>query len=76
MPQFDLLIWISLSFWTILIFQMLYYILTYFILAPFSNFQKTIIKLYLLKNIKQTKNFNFSLVEYFLKIYLKKNNNK
>lgn len=71
MPQFDLLIWISLSFWTILVFQMLYYILTYFILAPFSNFQKTIIKLYLLKNIKQIKISKLSLVEYFLNIYFK-----
>lgn len=54
MPQFDLFIWIALSFWTIFFFQIIYYILLYYILVPFSNLQKTLIKLYLYKqkNIK------------------------
>jgi hypothetical protein len=46
MPQFDFFIWFSLSFWTIFTFQILYYFLLYFIISPFSNIQKTLIKLY------------------------------
>lgn len=46
MPQFDFFIWFSLSLSTIFTFQFLYYFLLYFILAPFSNIQKTLIKLY------------------------------
>lgn len=48
MPQFDFFIWFSLSLWTIFSFQILYYFLVYFIIAPFSNLQKTLIKLHLL----------------------------
>lgn len=70
MPQFDLFIWISLSFWTIFIFQILYYVLLYYILVPFSNLQKTLIKLYLLKNTSNIKkNTNYlNFLEYNVKI--------
>jgi len=62
MPQFDLFIWVGLSFWTILFFQITYYILLFYIIVPFSNLQKTLIKLYIYKqkNITQnTKLLNF-----------------
>ncbi len=55
MPQFDFFIWFSLSLWTILIFQKLYYFLLYYIIAPFSNIQKFLIKLYLTSNFESTK---------------------
>lgn len=59
MPQFDFFIWFSLSFWTIFSFQFLYYFLLYFIIARFSNIQKTLIKLHLLsKNFSNKKNLN------------------
>lgn len=62
MPQFDLFIWVALSFWTIFFFQIIYYILLFYIIVPFSNLQKTLIKLYIYKqkNITQnTKLLNF-----------------
>ncbi len=62
MPQFDLFIWVALSFWTIFFFQITYYILLFYIIVPFSNLQKTLIKLYIYKqkNITQnTKLLNF-----------------
>ena len=72
MPQFDLFIWISLSFWTIFIFQFLYYILLYYILVPFSNLQKTLVKLYLLKNtlnLKKNSTTNYlNFLEYNIKV--------
>lgn len=73
MPQFDLFIWVSLSFWTIFIFQSLYYALTFFILSNFSNFQKTLIKLNVLKSNKE-KSIHSALLEFFVKIYLQKIN--
>jgi hypothetical protein len=67
MPQFDLFIWVSLSFWTIFFFQVIYYILLYFIIFPFSNLQKTLIKLYLFFNnskaVKLKNSLNF--LEYY-----------
>ena len=68
MPQFDFFIWISLSFWTILTFQFLYYILLYYILAPFANLQKTLIKLYNLKFLKQEQK-NVPLFHQLAKMY-------
>lgn len=53
MPQFDIFIWFSLSLTTILVFQALYYCSLYFILAPFSDLQKTLIKLYALKQAQK-----------------------
>lgn len=50
MPQFDFFIWFSLSLSTICIFQILYYFLLYFIIVPFANIQKTLIKLHLLQS--------------------------
>lgn len=75
MPQFDLFIWISLSFWTIFIFQFLYYILLYYILVPFSNLQKTLVKLYLLKNtlsLKKNSTTNYlNFLEYNIKVSIR-----
>jgi hypothetical protein len=76
MPQFDFFIWFSLSSGTIITFQILYYILLYYILAPFSNLQKTLIKLYHLKQLQKGL-VQTSIFEYFIKIYfqnLKKEN--
>lgn len=58
MPQFDFFIWFSLSLWTICVFQILYYFLLYYILAPYSNIQKTLIKLHLLPNFSSNQNIN------------------
>ena len=71
MPQFDLFIWFSLSFGTIVTFQLLYYFLLYYIIAPFSNLQKTLIKLYNLKK-SQKQLAQTSLFEHFTKIYFQK----
>lgn len=66
MPQFDFFIWFSLSLWTIFSFQILYYFLLYFIIARFSNIQKTLIKLHLIskKNFKIT---NLNVLNYICK---------
>ncbi len=56
MPQFDLFIWVALSFWTIFFFQITYYILLFYIIVPFSNLQKTLIKLYIYKQKNITQN--------------------
>lgn len=71
MPQFDIFIWFSLSFWTIFTFQILYYVLLYFIIAPFANVQKTLIKLHLLQQKANTKAAStYSILECaFKKIY-------
>lgn len=68
MPQFDFFIWFSLSFWTIFSFQILYYFLLYFIIARFSNIQKTLIKLHILsKTFFSKKDLNI-LTSIFKKI--------
>lgn len=54
MPQFDFFIWFSLSLGTIITFQFLYYFTLYYILAPFADLQKTLIKLYALKQLRET----------------------
>jgi hypothetical protein len=68
MPQFDFFIWFSLSLSTIATFQILYYFLLYYILAPFAEIQKTLIKLHLLKQL----NSNFiqlAPLNYLIKLY-------
>jgi len=71
MPQFDLFIWLSLSYWTTSLFHIFYVLLTYYILPPFSNLQKTLIKLYNLKNSNKANILPFfSFFEYFVKFYL------
>jgi hypothetical protein len=71
MPQFDFFIWFSLSLGAILTFQFLYYFILYYILAPFADLQKTLIKLYTLKQSQQNLS-NLSLFEQLTKIYLQK----
>jgi len=71
MPQFDFFIWFSLSLGTVLTFQLLYYFILYYILAPFSNLQKTLIKLYTLKQ-SQKESLQTSLFEQLTKIYFQK----
>ncbi len=72
MPQFDFFIWFSLSLSTIFTFQILYYFLLYFILAPFANFQKTLIKLHILQTFfpKNTITSTNILNSIFKKLYL------
>lgn len=70
MPQFDFFIWFSLSLWTIFSFQILYYFLLYYILAPFSNLQKTLVKLHLLPK-STIKNLN--TITFIVKKVLKSN---
>jgi hypothetical protein len=73
MPQFDFFIWFSLSLWTIFIFQILYYFSLYFIISPFSNIQKTLIKLHLLQIFFSNKKKNYNLIilnSIFKKIYI------
>jgi hypothetical protein len=72
MPQFDFFIWFSLSLGTIITFQLLYYFILYYILAPFADLQKTLIKLYSLKQTQQSLS-NFSLFEELVVIYFQKN---
>lgn len=69
MPQFDFFIWFSLSLWTIFSFQILYYFLLYFIIARFSNFQKTLIKLHLLSK-KFLNKKNLKVLDYLFKKFL------
>lgn len=57
MPQFDFFFWFSVGFTTILVFQFFYYFLIYFILAPFSSIQKTLVKIYSIKNTTQEFDF-------------------
>ncbi len=71
MPQFDFFIWFSLSLGTILTFQLLYYFLLYYIIAPFSNLQKTLIKLYNLKQ-SQKELLQTSLFEHLTKLYFQR----
>lgn len=73
MPQFDFFIWFSLSLGTILTFQTLYYIFLYYIIAPFSNFQKTLIKLYNLKRLRKLQIQLDSFFDYNTTLYIKKN---
>lgn len=68
MPQFDFFIWFSLSLGTIITFQFLYYFILYYILAPFADLQKTLIKLYVLKQAQQNLGA-ISLFEQLFKIY-------
>jgi hypothetical protein len=78
MPQFDLFIWISLSYITLTFFHGIYLLCVYFILPQIAYLQKTLIKLNILKNKKQIeikKNPKFSLLEFFVKIYLQNNKN-
>lgn len=74
MPQFDFFIWFSLSLGTIIIFQFLYYFILYYILAPFADLQKTLIKLYLLKQaqFETISIFEQATALYFQKIKFKK----
>lgn len=71
MPQFDFFIWFSLSLGTVLTFQLLYYFLLYYILAPFANLQKTLVKLYALKQSQQ-ESLQTSLFEQLVKLYFQK----
>jgi hypothetical protein len=71
MPQFDFFIWFSLSLGTVLTFQLLYYFLLYYILAPFANLQKTLVKLYALKQSQQ-ESLQISLFEQLVKLYFQK----
>jgi hypothetical protein len=70
MPQFDFFIWFSLSLGTVLTFQLLYYFLLYYILAPFANLQKTLVKLYALKQSQES--LQTSLFEQLVKLYFQK----
>lgn len=67
MPQFDFFIWFSLSLWTIISFQILYYFLLYYILAPFANIQKTLIKLHLLQHNSFENKINLNIVNFVFK---------
>jgi hypothetical protein len=67
MPQFDFFIWFSLSLWTIISFQILYYFLLYFIIAPFANIQKTLIKLHLLQNFFFKNKINLNIINFIFK---------
>ncbi len=67
MPQFDFFIWFSLSLWTIISFQTLYYFLLYYILAPFANIQKTLIKLHLLQHNSFENKINLNIVNFVFK---------
>ncbi len=67
MPQFDFFIWFSLSLWTIISFQILYYFLLYYILAPFANIQKTLIKLHLLQHNPFENKINLNIVNFVFK---------
>lgn len=67
MPQFDFFIWFSLSLWTIISFQILYYFLLYFIIAPFANIQKTLIKLHLLQNFSFKNKINLNIINFIFK---------
>lgn len=71
MPQFDIFIWFSLSCWTILSFQILYYTLLYFVLAPFASIQKTLIKLHILKSTAVAPGNSSSIIECFTLNYFK-----
>lgn len=75
MPQFDLFIWVSLSFWTIFTFQSLYFVLIYYVLAPFSNIQKTLIKLYTLNaNSATSRGISLHIFEHYAFYYLVRHN--
>lgn len=75
MPQFDFFIWFSLSLGTVVTFQFLYYIILYYILAPFADLQKTLIKLYSLiqaqQNLSATLLYEYLATIYFQGIKLK-----
>lgn len=70
MPQFDFFVWFSLSLWTVTSFHLFYFCLLYYVIAPFANLQKTLIKLYFsYKNRKlDTSIFNNFHNLYFQKI--------
>lgn len=72
MPQFDLFIWFSLSFWTIFFFELVYFFIIYYIAAPFSNLQKTLIKLYILKNKNKKTRTNTCLKNYYVVVFFNK----
>ncbi len=67
MPQFDFFIWFSLSLWTIISFQILYYFLLYYIIAPFANIQKTLIKLHLLQSNSFENKINLNIINSIFK---------
>ncbi len=67
MPQFDFFIWFSLSLWTIVSFQILYYFLLYYIIAPFANIQKTLIKLHLLQSNSFENKINLNIINFIFK---------
>jgi hypothetical protein len=74
MPQFDLFIWFSLSFWTIFFFELTYLLVIYYIAAPFSNLQKTLIKLYLLKSSTNLISIKISILKVLINIYFSTTN--
>jgi hypothetical protein len=74
MPQFDLFIWFSLSFWTIFFFELTYLLVIYYIAAPFSNLQKTLIKLYILKSSTNLISIKISILKVLINIYFSTTN--
>lgn len=70
MPQFDFFVWFSLSLWTVVSFHIFYFCLLYYVIAPFANLQKTLIKLYYSYNNRKldTSIFNNFHNLYFQKI--------
>ncbi len=73
----DLFIWISLSFCTLFFFHVLHFFLTYFVIPQIANMQKMLIKLNILTNKKTlNKKKDFSLLEFFVKLYLQNYKNK
>ena len=56
-------------FWTIFFFELTYLLVIYYIAAPFSNFQKTLIKLYLLKSSTNLISLKISILKVLINIY-------
>jgi len=69
MPQFDFFAWASVSFWTIFCFQIFYFLMLFFLIAPVSDFTKYIQKLNFLYFKKASA---FSLKDFFLTSYFQK----
>lgn len=70
MPQFDFYAWASVSFWTIFCFQIFYFLMLFFLIAPVSDFTKFIQKLVALYFKKSSQ---CQLKDYFLISYFKNN---
>lgn len=70
MPQFDFFTWISISFWTILVFQLFYTFLLRNFIVDISEFQKSLqkIKILLIQNKKNVTN----LIKHYIDLFFKK----